>query len=142
MKVGFYGDRDYCPTSKVKELIFLMKDKIKDLEIVGTGAEWMKKNDEVMSYKGRRLGDVVRKFSLDMGIKYSEFPPVHFPYNSHCVLEPFNYGRPYKPFNYNIRDKQMVEYCDKMYLIVDRIRNVKYMIKQLERFDKPYLVTK
>ena len=36
----------------------------------------------------------------------------------------------------------MVEYCDKMYLIVDRIRNVKYMIKQLERFDKPYLVTK
>ena len=59
-----------------------------------------------------------------------------------CVLEPFNYGRPPTPFNYIIRDKQMVEYCDKMYLIVDRIRNVKYMIKQLERFDKPYLVTK
>ena len=142
MKVGIYGDNDYCPTSKVKELIFLMKNKIEGLEIVGTGAEWMKQRDEVMTYKNRRIGDVVRKFSLDMGITYSEFPPIHHPYNPYCVLAPYNYGKPIKSWNYNIRDKQMVEYCDKMYVITDKLNRVKYMVKQLEKSNKPFLVTK
>ena len=45
-------------------------------------------------------------------MKYVEFPPEHYPYNQHCILERFNYSKKYNVSNYFKRNKQLAEYSD------------------------------
>ena len=44
MKIGIVGDRSYQNRTKVKTFIFKLKQK-GNVEIVGCGSEWHKKND-------------------------------------------------------------------------------------------------
>ena len=37
-----------------------------------------------------------KKYASEFDIKYSEFPPAHYQYNQHCILESYNYGAPAK----------------------------------------------
>ena len=140
MKIGIVGDRSYQNRTKVKTFIFKLKQK-GNVEIVGCGSEWHKKND--VRYINNWIGDIVKKFSLEMELPYSEFPPSHHNHNMYCALEPYNYGKPFKPWNYKDRDKKMVEYCDKFVLFRSRTKDRKelnFMIKRIELMDKPYVL--
>ena len=45
-------------------------------------------------------------------MKYVEFPPRHYTYNQHCILDESHYGKRYFPKNFTDRNKQIVEYSD------------------------------
>jgi hypothetical protein len=51
---------------------------------------------------------------VEFDIRYVEFPPQHYSHNIHCVKESFNYGKPYAVWNYFKRNKEIVEYSDKV----------------------------
>jgi hypothetical protein len=83
MRVAIVGSRKYTNRRKIQEFVFKLKEKWgNDLEVVSGG-----QRDGADGY--------AKKYSLEFGVKYSEFPPKHYQYNQHCVLESYNYGRKY-----------------------------------------------
>ena len=53
-----------------------------------------------------------KKFAIEFDMKYVEFPPRHYTYNQHCILDESHYGKRYFPKNFTDRNKQIVEYSD------------------------------
>ncbi len=106
MKVAIIGSRSYTNTKKIKDFVFILKEKFGDeLEIVSGGQK-----DGSDGY--------AKKFALEFDIKYSEFPPQHYPHNMHCVRPNYDYGKPYYVSNYFKRNKQVAEYSDRVVAFV------------------------
>ena len=102
MKIAIIGSRSYTNSRKIKDFIFKLKEKFGDeLEIVSGGQK-------------EGSDGYAKKSSLDFDIKYSEFPPKHYPHNIHCVKESFNYGRPYQVWHFHQRNKELIEYSDRV----------------------------
>ena len=99
IKIGIVGSRTYTNKKKIKDLIFEIKNKHDDVEIVSGGQK-----DGADGF--------VRKFALELGMNYVEFPPCHYRWNMYCKLSPSQYDRPYYVSNYFKRNKQIAEYCD------------------------------
>ena len=55
-----------------------------------------------------------KKFALEFKVPYNEFPPQHQPHNMYCVMEAYNYGKPYAVGYYHKRNKDLVKYSDKV----------------------------
>ena len=74
MKVAIVGSRRYTNKKRIQEFIFKLRDKYGDkLEIVSGGQK-------------EGADGYAKKYALEFDVKYSEFPPVHYSYNQHCVL--------------------------------------------------------
>tara|TARA_X000001382_G_scaffold104005_1_gene78972 strand:+ start:1657 stop:2067 length:411 start_codon:yes stop_codon:yes gene_type:complete len=99
IKVGIVGSRAYTNKKKVKDLIFDIKQKNPDAEIVSGGQR-------------EGADGFAKKFALELGMNYVEFPPVHYRWNMHCKLPASQYDRPYYVSNYFKRNKQIAEYSD------------------------------
>ena len=65
-----------------------------------------------------------KKFALELDVRYSEFPPQHYPHNIHCVRPKFEYGRQYYVSNYFKRNKQIANYSDRVVAFVSDSKNV------------------
>ena len=106
MKVAFIGSRSYTNSRKIKDFVYQLKEKYKEeLEIVSGGQK-----DGSDGY--------AKKYALEFDIKYSEFPPQHYPHNIHCVRPNYDYGKPYYVSNYFKRNKQVAEYSDRVVAFV------------------------
>ena len=102
VKIAIIGSRGYTNKRKIKEFIFKLKEQVGEkLEIVSGGAK-------------EGADKYAKRFALDFDVNYSEFPPSHYAYNQHCVLESYKYGRPYAVWHYHDRNKHIAEYCDVM----------------------------
>ena len=100
VKIGIVGSRKYTDKKKVKDLLFEIKEKYgNEVEIVSGGQK-----DGADGY--------AKKFALEFGMKYVEFPPVHYSWNMHCKLPATKYNKPYYVTNYFKRNKQIAEYSD------------------------------
>ena len=102
VKIAIIGSRGYTNKRKIKEFIFKLKEQVGGkLEIVSGGAK-------------EGADKYAKRLALDFDVNYSEFPAYHEPHNIHCVLEAFKYGKPYSVGNYHRRNKDLVEYSDKV----------------------------
>ena len=85
---------------KIKDLLFEIKEKYgNEVEIVSGG-----QRDGADGY--------AKKFALEFDMRYVEFPPRHYTYNQHCILDRDNYGKTYHVVNFFDRNKQIAEYSD------------------------------
>ena len=108
-RVGIVGSRTYTNRRKIKEFVYKLKEKFDDkVEIVSGG-----------QLKG--ADGFAKKFALEFDMKYVEFPPRHYTYNQHCILEESHYGKRYYPKNFFDRNKQIVEYSD--YIVAFMIKD-------------------
>ena len=84
-RVGIVGSRTYTNRRKIKEFVFKLKEQFGDKVEVVSG--------------GQKLGadGFAKKFSLEFDMKYVEFPPRHYTYNQHCILDESHYGKRYFP---------------------------------------------
>ena len=82
MKIAIIGSRTYTNKTQIKNFMFRLKMEHPNVEVVSGGAK-----DGADKY--------AKKFALEFKIPYSEFPPQHEPHNMHCVMEAYNYGKPY-----------------------------------------------
>ena len=99
-KIGIVGSRAYTNKKKIKDLIFEIKSKYGEyVEIVSGG--------QIDGADG-----FAKKYALEFGLKYVEFPPSHYSWNMHCKLPATEYKKPYYVSNYFKRNKQIAEYSD------------------------------
>ena len=131
MKIAIVGSRKYTNKRKIKDFIFNLKEKFGDeLEIVSGGQK-------------HGADNYAKKISLEFGLRYSEFPPSHYPHNIHCVNESYNYGKPYRVWNYHKRNREIVEYCDNIvaFCTDGKITNgTKSALKYCEKAGKKHII--
>ena len=131
MKVAIVGSRQYTNKKRIQEFIFKLKQKYGDeLEIVSGGQK-----DGADGY--------AKKYALEFDINYSEFPPSHYAYNQHCVLESYKYGRPYATWHYHDRNKKIVEYSDVVAAFIPKdttSKGTESTLKEAKKKEKKYVI--
>ena len=95
LKVGIVGSRKYENRKKIKEFVFKLKqDKGLDTIIVSGGCP-------------QGADFYAKKYALELGLQYEEYPPAHKSHNLYCPLHERNYSKPYSVKNFFARNKQI-----------------------------------
>ena len=124
-RVGIVGSREYTNRRKIKEFVFKLKEQFGDKVEIVSG--------------GQKLGadGYAKKFALELGMNYVEFPPSHYSWNMHCKLPATKYNKPYYVSNYFKRNKQIAEYSDIVIAFIPdgvesrgTMSTIKYAIKE------------
>ena len=93
MKIGMVGSRRYENKKKIKEFIFQLR------EGYGTGTT-------IVSGGCRHGADkYAKKYALELGLQYEEYPPFHEVHNLYCTMPSSRYGKPYSIKNFFARNK-------------------------------------
>ena len=93
MKIAIVGSRRYENKKKIKDFIFKIKqEKGQDTIIVSGGAK-----DGADKY--------AKKYALELGLQYEEYPPFHQVHNLYCTMPESRYGKPYSIKNFHARNK-------------------------------------
>ena len=100
MKVAIVGSRRYENKNKIKDFIFKLKLEHGEETIIVSGGC----KDGADKY--------AKKYALELGLQYEEYPPAHFTHNLYCTFGEHNYGKPYHVSNYFKRNKQIAIYSD------------------------------
>ena len=93
MKVAIVGSRRYENKKKIKDFVFKIKQQY------GT--------DTIIVSGGCKTGadKYAKKYALELGLQYEEYPPFHDVHNLYCTMPPSRYGRPYSIKNFHARNK-------------------------------------
>ena len=100
LRVAIIGSRKYEDRLKIKQFVFHLKNKY------GT--------DTVIISGGCRDGAdrYAKKYALELGLQYEEYPPAHHPHNLYCRFAEEQYNKPYKVSNFFKRNKQIAIFSD------------------------------
>ena len=93
MKVAIVGSRRYENKRKIKEFVFKLKQQYGDKTIIVSG--------------GCKQGadKYAKKYALELGLQYEEYPPFHEVHNLYCTMPSSRYSRPYSIKNFHARNK-------------------------------------
>tara|TARA_Y100000034_G_scaffold47078_1_gene57976 strand:- start:2273 stop:2674 length:402 start_codon:yes stop_codon:yes gene_type:complete len=131
MKVAIVGSRQYTNKRRIQEFIFKLKERYGDkLEIVSGGQK-------------QGADGYAKKYALEFDVKYSEFPPAHYQYNQHCVLESYNYSKPYAVWHYHERNNNLVTYSDVVTAFIPKgitSKGTNSALKEAKKKDKKYVI--
>ena len=131
MKVGIIGSRRYEGKKKIKDFIFKLKQEYgTDTIIVSGGAK-------------EGADRYAKKYALELGLQYEEYPPSHFPHNLYCPLPESRYGKEYSPKNYHVRNKIIAGTSD--YIVAfkredDQSPGTLSTINYAKKFSKKYII--
>ena len=131
MKIGIVGARIYENKKKIKDFIFkLVKEHGDDLVIISGGCK-----DGADKY--------AKKYALELGAQYHEYPPAHFPHNLFCTLPESRYGKQYSPKNYHVRNKIIAGTSDYIVAFIPKGENspgTMSTINYAKKFGKKYII--
>ena len=93
MKVAIVGSRRYENKKKIKDFIFKLKQNYGPATIIVSG--------------GCKAGadKYAKKYALELGLQYEEYPPFHEVHNLYCTMPESRYGKPYNVKNFFARNK-------------------------------------
>ena len=130
-KIAIVGSRVYDNKVAIKDFIFKIKNNFGlDTEIVSGGQK-----DGADGF--------AKKYALEFGLKYVEFPPSHYNWNMHCKLPATKYNKPYYVSNYFKRNKQIAEYADYIVAFIHKNSKTKgamHTIKEAQKLNKTYII--
>ena len=100
MKIAIIGSRRYENKRKIKEFIFKLKNEY------GT--------DTIIVSGGCKQGAdrYAKKYALELGLQYEEYPPFHEVHNLYCPLPSSRYSKPYSVKYFFARNKIIAGTCD------------------------------
>ena len=131
MKVAIVGSRRYESKKKIKDFIFKLKQEYgEDTKIISGGAK-------------EGADRYAKKYALELGLQYEEYPPAHFPHNLYCPLPESRYGREYSPKNYHVRNKIIAGTSDYIVAFKKKGENSKgtdSTINYAKKFNKKYVI--
>ena len=131
MKVGIVGSRRYENKKKIKDFIFKLKQEHgENTKIISGGAK-------------DRADKYAKKYALELGLQYEEYPPSHHPHNLYCTLPESRYGKPYSPKNYHVRNKIIAGTSDVIVAFVPRgeqSNGTMSTINYAKKFEKKYVI--
>jgi len=108
LKVGIVGSRVYENRQKIKEFIFKLKQSKGDSTIIVSGG------------CTQGADRYAKKYALELGLQYEEYPPAHTSHNLYCPLHERNYGKPYSPKNFFARNKQIAIHSEYVVAFIPR----------------------
>jgi len=93
MKVAIVGSRRYENKKKIKDFVFKLKEQY------GT--------DTIIVSGGCKQGadKYAKKYALELGLQYEEYPPFHEVHNLYCSLPESRYDKPFSMRNFFARNK-------------------------------------
>ena len=106
MKIGIVGSRQYQNPKKIKDFVFMLKEKFgNQLEIVS-------------GEQPKGADGFAKTSALELKIKYVSFPPKHYDWNMHCINPPSFYNKEYRPYYFNQRNQEIVNYSDMIFCFI------------------------
>jgi predicted Rossmann fold nucleotide-binding protein DprA/Smf involved in DNA uptake len=100
MKVAIVGSRRYENKKKIKDFIFQLR------EGYGTGTT-------IVSGGCKQGADrYAKKYALELGLQYEEYPPFHEVHNLYCTIPEHRYGKPFSVKNFFARNKMIAGTSD------------------------------
>jgi len=100
MKIGIVGSRKYEDKIKIKDFIYKVKNSYGSSAIIVSGA-------------CRNGADrYAKKYALELGLGYEEYPPFHETHSLYCPLPEHLYGKPYSVKHFFVRNKQIAKSSD------------------------------
>ena len=93
MKIAIIGSRRYENKKKIKDFIFKLKKEYGENTIIVSG--------------GCKTGAdrYAKKYALELGLQYEEYPPFHEVHNLYCPLPESRYSKPYSMKYFFARNK-------------------------------------
>ena len=100
MKIAIVGSRRYENKKKIKDFIFKIKNEFGEKTIIVSG--------------GCKTGadKYAKKYALELGLQYEEYPPFHEVHNLYCTMPSSRYGKEYSVKNFFARNKIIAGVCD------------------------------
>tara|TARA_B100000287_G_scaffold425811_1_gene472733 strand:+ start:326 stop:727 length:402 start_codon:yes stop_codon:yes gene_type:complete len=93
MKVAIVGSRRYENKKKIKDFIFKLKNEYGE-------------NTKIISGGCKQGADrYAKKYALELGLQYEEYPPFHEVHNLYCPLPESRYSKPYSVKYFFARNK-------------------------------------
>ena len=131
LRVGIVGSRKYENRKKIKDFIFKLKNE--------------KGTDTIIVSGGCKTGAdrYAKKYALELGLQYQEFPPFHENWNIYCPKDQKDYGKPYNIKNFFARNKIIAAYSHYVGAFVPRgveSRGSSSTISYAKKFGKKTLV--
>ena len=106
-KVAIVGSRSYENKNKIRDMIFTLKNKLPNLEIVSGGA-------------ANGADRYAKKFALELGVGYAEFNPAHTNRNLHSAMSDSYYSKPYHVSQFHHRNLLIARDCDVMIALIPK----------------------
>ena len=108
LRVGIVGSRKYENRKKIKDFIFKLKNEKGTNTIIVSG--------------GCKSGAdrYAKKYALELGLQYQEFPPFHENWNIYSTKNKSDYGKPYNVKNFFARNKIIAAYSNYIVAFVPR----------------------
>ena len=131
LRVGIVGSRKYENRKKIKDFIFKLKNEKGTNTIIVSG--------------GCKSGAdrYAKKYALELGLQYQEFPPFHENWNIYCPKNKSDYGKPYNIKNFYARNKIIAAYCEYIVAFIPRgveARGSSSTITYAKKFGKKTIV--
>ena len=100
MKVAIVGSRRYENKKKIKDFVFKLKNEYGNKTTIISG--------------GCKTGadKYAKKYALELGLQYEEYPPFHEVHNLYCTMPSSRYGRSYSVKNFHARNKIIASTSD------------------------------
>ena len=131
MKIAIVGSRRYENKKKIKDFIFKLKNEYGiDTTIVSGGCK-------------NGADKYAKKYALELGLQYEEYPPFHEVHNLYCTIPESRYSKPYSVKNFFARNKIIAGTCDMVVgFIPDGVegRGTLNTIDYAKKFLKKYVV--
>ena len=131
MKTAIVGSRRYEDKKKIKDFIFKLKKEYGEETIIVSG--------------GCKTGAdrYAKKYALELGLQYEEYPPFHEVHNLYCTIPSHRYGQPYSVKNFFARNKIIAGTCDMVVGFIPEgveSNGTISTIKYAEKFDKKTII--
>ena len=100
MKIAIVGSRRYENKKKIKDFVFKLKQQYGDKTTIVSG--------------GAKQGAdrYAKKYALELGLQYEEYPPFHEVHNLYCSLPSSRYDKPFSMRNFFVRNKIIASVSD------------------------------
>ena len=131
MKVAIIGSRRYENKKKIKDFIFKLKQQYGEKTIIVSG--------------GCKQGAdrYAKKYALELGLMYEEYPPFHEPYNLYCTMPESRYGKEFNMKNFFARNKIIVGTSDFIAAFIPEgveANGTKNVLEYAKKFDKKRII--
>ena len=131
MKIAIVGSRRYENKKKIKDFIFKLKQQHGDKTIIVSG--------------GCKQGadKYAKKYALELGLQYEEYPPFHEVHNLYCSLPESRYDKPFSMRNFFARNKIIAGTSDFIVAFIPEgveARGTMNTLEYAKKFDKKRII--
>ena len=131
MRVAIIGSRRYENKKKIKDFVFKLKEQY------GT--------DTIIVSGGCKQGadKYAKKYALELGLQYEEYPPFHEVHNLYCTLPSSRYDKPFSMRNFFARNKIIVGTSDFIVAFIPEgveANGTKNVLEYAKKLDKKRII--